>query len=63
LGHERLLKILSGIKGDFLLTYDNSEEIRDMARRHKFEVQEIAMKGTHHTKMHELLISRDLSWL
>jgi DNA adenine methylase len=63
LDHEELFKIVSKVKGDFLLTYDNSEEIRDMVRRHKFEVREIAMKGTHHTKMHELLISRDLSWL
>jgi len=63
LDHEKLFKIVSGIKGDFLMTYDNAEEIRDWARRHKFQIREIAMKGTHHTKMNELLISRDLGWL
>ena len=63
LDHEKLFNIVSGVKGDFLMTYDNADEIRELARRHRFQIREIAMKGTHHTKMNELLISRDLGWL
>ncbi len=63
LDHDGLFNIVSKVKGDFLMTYDDADEIRELARRHRFQVQEIAMKGTHHAKMNELLISRDLSWL
>lgn len=63
LDHAELFRVVSKLKGDFLMTYDNADEIRDLAQQHKFQVREIAMKNTHHAKMNELLISRDLSWL
>ena len=45
------------------MTYDNTDEARALADQHGFETRAIAMKNTHHAKMTELLISRDLSWL
>src|SRR5204863_4391708 len=48
--------------GNFLMTYDDADEIRKLARRHGFEVETVAMKNTHHTEMTELLISRSLDW-
>jgi DNA adenine methylase len=40
----------------------NTAEIVALARRHSFETRPIAMKNTHHAKMTELLIGKDLSW-
>ncbi|MBF6568015.1 MAG: hypothetical protein IVW54_03955 [Candidatus Binataceae bacterium] len=50
-------------KGDFLMSYDNTAEIIELAQAHGFDIHAIAMKNTHHSKMTELLIGRDLSWL
>jgi len=49
--------------GDFLMTYDQSDEVLNLARRHGFETASIPMKNTHHDTMTELLISRNLDWL
>lgn len=62
LDHQELFKIASGLEGAFLMTYDDSDEIRKLALMHSFEVAEINMKNTHHTIMKELLISKDISW-
>ncbi len=51
------------LRGDFLLTYDNADEVRTLALRHGFEARPIAMKNTHHAEMTELLIGRDLRWM
>ena len=63
LDYERLFKICETLRGDFLMTYDNAEEVKAMARRHGFEMKPVAMKNTHHAEMTELLIGRNLDWL
>lgn len=63
LDHEKLFGIAATLSGDFLMTYDNDERVRALASAHGFETREVAMKNTHHAKMTELLIGRDLSWL
>ncbi len=45
------------------MTYDNAEEVKQMARRHGFEMRAISMKTTHHTAMKELVIGKNLSWM
>lgn len=45
------------------MTYDNTEEVEALARKHGFEYKTIAMMNTHHATMKELLIGRDLSWV
>jgi len=62
LDHDSLFAIVESIQGDFLMTYDNVEEVRAMAKRHGFKVVEIVMRNTHHIEMAELLIGKDLSW-
>ncbi|MGH3089769.1 MAG: DNA adenine methylase [Rubrobacteraceae bacterium] len=62
LDHATLFETASRLSGDFLMTYDNDEQIRSLAAEHDFDTREIAMKNTHHAKMTELLIGRDLSW-
>ncbi len=61
--HERLFSICESLKGDFLISYDNAEEVQSMADRHVFSTRPVAMKNTHHAKMSELLIGRQLSWV
>lgn len=63
LDHEELFKITASLAGDFLMTYDDTEEIRGLAERFGFDTQSIAMKNTHHAKMSELLIGRCLDWV
>jgi DNA adenine methylase len=61
--HRALFALLSEVKGDVLLTYDYTREIASLAKEFHFETEAIAMKNTHHAKMNELLIGKDLGWL
>ena len=63
LDHEQLFAYVHHLQGDFLMTYDNTEEVHVLAHKHRFDTRLIPMKNTHHTSMHELLIGRDLSWV
>jgi DNA adenine methylase len=62
LDHERLFHVAQSVAGDFLMTYDNAQSVRELASRHGFDTLPIPMKSTHHAEMTELLIGRDLSW-
>jgi DNA adenine methylase len=61
--HERLFSRCEKLRGDFLMTYDNAEEVQGLATRHGFETKPVAMKNTHHAEMNELLIGRNLDWV
>jgi len=61
--HEELFRICRSLKGDFVITYDDAEEVKHMARRHGFEMRLISMTNTHHAVMKELVIGRNLSWM
>jgi len=63
LDHERLFAEVSKVQGDVLLTYDNAPELAELALRYGFDIRTIQMKNTHHAKMTELLIGRNLNWL
>lgn len=52
----------AALKGDFLLTYRNTPEIRDLARTFGFSSRIIRMRNGHNSRQKELLIGRDLSW-
>ena len=61
--HECLFKLCQSVKGDFLMTYDNADEVKEMARKHGFQMRLIPMRNTHHAKMDELVIGKNLSWM
>jgi len=61
--HEKLFREMSKCKGDFLMSYDNTIEITRLAEKHGLQARPIAMKSTHHAKMNELLIGRNLDWV
>jgi DNA adenine methylase len=62
LDHDKLFRLMSKASGAFLMTYDNDESVRELARKYSFDCEPIAMKSTHHAEMKELLIGRDLRW-
>lgn len=61
--HSRLFATMRACRGDFLMSYDNTAEVIELAKKYGFETRPIAMKNTHHARMTELLIGRNLSWL
>ena len=61
--HERLFIICKSVRGDFLITYDNADEVKSMARAHGFQMRLIPMTNTHHATMEELVIGKNLSWM
>lgn len=63
LDHEELFRLMSRVAGDFLMTYNDAEGVRELARSHGFDIECVAMKNTHHAEMNELLIGRSLDWL
>ncbi len=63
LDHEQLFARCESIAGDFLLTYDNADEVRALARRHGFQMRLTPMNNTHHATMEELVIGKNLTWM
>lgn len=61
--HEELFKLLRDAKGQVLMTYDDTKEVRRWANRYGFKVRRISMRTTHHQHKRELMISRDFGWL
>ena len=61
--HEHLFKICKSLRGDFLMTYDNANEVKAMAERYGFQTRLIPMTNTHHVVMAELVVGKDLSWM
>lgn len=61
--HDMLFQKCSELAGDFIMTYDNSEDVRNLARKYSLQAKPIPMKNTHHAEMTELVIGRDLSWM
>lgn len=63
LDHERLFVTARRVLGDVLFTCDDAPDVRSLAAAHDFEIRSIIMKNTHHAKMMELLIGRNLGWV
>ena len=63
LNHEQLFQIAETLQGDFIMTYDHAEEVKNLARDHNFQMRLIPMNNTHHAQMFELVIGKNLAWL
>ncbi len=61
--HDLLFQECCALAGDFIMTYDHTDEVRELARKYGLQAKPIAMKNTHHAEMTELVIGRDLSWM
>ena len=60
--HERLFYLVSKIEGRFMLTYDDAEDIRQLADKYNLPFQTIPMKTTHHLEKNEIIISDNFNW-
>ena len=63
LEHEHLFHMCSELKGDFIMTYDNAPEVKELSRKYGFQTKPISMKNTHHAELTELVIGRNLDWM
>lgn len=63
LDHEKLFALCNGIAGEFLMTYDNAAEVKQLVKDHQFDMRLISMKNTHHAEMSELIVGKNLNWL
>ena len=62
INHKELFSLVAQIKGKFMLTYDDTKEVRDLAGKYNLLYKSIPMKTTHHLKKNELIISDNLNW-
>ena len=60
--HERLFALTAQLKGKFMLTYDDTAEIRQLADKYRLDYRTIPMKTTHHLKKNEIIISDNFLW-
>jgi DNA adenine methylase len=60
--HEQLFYLTSKIQGKFMLTYDDTKEIRTLANKYHLAFQTIPMKTTHHLEKNEIIISDNFLW-
>ena len=60
--HRRLFGILRSLRADYLATYDNTPQIRELADEFGLDYRPVRMKNTHHAQMTELLIGKDFEW-
>jgi len=62
LNHEELFSLSAKLAGDVLMTYDNDNEVVELATKFGFDTELVPMKNTHHAEMVELLIGKNLEW-
>lgn len=57
INHEDLFERMSRVRGLFMMTYDESPEVIELARSRGFHLAKVPMKNTHHAVVYELLIT------
>ena len=60
--HDVLFALTAELKGRFMLTYDETDEIRELAYKHNLDFRTIPMKTTHHIQKNEIIISDNFDW-
>jgi DNA adenine methylase len=60
--HDALFALTSQLKGKYMLTYDDTEEIRSLAKKYCLAFRTIPMKTTHHIQKNEIIISDNFEW-
>jgi DNA adenine methylase len=60
--HEKLFYLTSRLKGKYMLTYDDTSEIRQLACKYNLDFRTTPMKTTHHLEKNEIIISDNFKW-
>lgn len=58
LDHKKLFKLVADSETEFMMTYDAAPEIISMVQEFSFSAVQVTMKTTHHTRLPELIITR-----
>lgn len=56
--HEALFALMARVQGSVLMTYDDTIEVKTLARQYGFRTDSVPMKNTHHAIIQELLVLR-----
>ena len=56
--HEGLFSLMSTVAGSVMMTYDDAPEVRKLAEKYGFRIEEVPMKNTHNVVVRELLLLR-----
>lgn len=62
INHDTLFALTAQLKGKFMLTYDDTDEIRVLAEKYNLDFRTIPMKTTHHIQKNEIIISDNFDW-
>lgn len=60
--HEMLFQYTAQLAGKFMLTYDDTPEIRGLADKYNLQYRTIPMKTTLHYEKNEIIIADNFSW-
>lgn len=60
--HDKLFALTAQLSGRFMLTYDDTPEIRKLAEKYKLDFRTIPMKTTHHIEKNEIILSDNFAW-
>ena len=63
INHARLFEILAQSDSNFLMTYDEAEEIIGLVNQHRFHAVRVEMKSAHYNRLSELVITREPQFL
>lgn len=58
LDHDKLFQVMSKVAGSFIMTYDDSDEVKGLALKYGFGVEYIPMRSSHHKAHRELMIKK-----
>ena len=61
--HQRIFELASQLRGHFLMTYDDTDEVRSLADSYNLPYRTIPMQTTHLITTEELLISDNFDWI
>ncbi|MCF8236321.1 MAG: hypothetical protein K9G67_15555 [Bacteroidales bacterium] len=60
--HDALFALTAELKGKFMLTYDDTAEIRGLVEKYNLSYRTIPMKTTHNIQKNEIIISDNFDW-
>lgn len=60
---QHVFDAVANLSNNFVMTYDDSPDIVELAMSHNWEIRRVLMYTAHHKNKYELFIGRDLGWL
>ncbi len=62
INHDALFDLTAGLRGKFMMTYDDTDEIRALVKKHCFDFRSVPMTTTHNIQKSEIIISDNFNW-